>query len=185
MQQVPAAAQPNSIAVTSLQNQSAIGVMSKVKMLLKSQNPCSFLGHEGTMKETWLLFEPNLQGVWSSLFSSFSIWFKTIYFVLCAWVYPCNTCLCTMCTPAVHRGPKRTSNRLQLELQMFGSSFYLLGTKPRSSERAVSALSHPVVFTAIPEHFLFKIIFSYLPILGFHLPSPSLPTQRYVRVKKN
>lgn len=176
MQQV----QPETIAlraVTSLQNQSAVGGLSKVKMLIKSWNPCSFLDHEATVKETWLLFEPDLQGVWSSLFSFFCIWFKTTYLVSRVWVCPCNTCLCTMCMPAVHRGPRRTSDHLQLGLQMCGSSFHVLGTKLGSSERAVSALSHSVVFIAVPEHFLFKIIFSYLPILGFHLPCPSLPTQ--------
>ena len=47
-----------------------------------------------------------------------------------------------LCVPDVHRDQKRALDSLELELQMVVTTMWVLGTEPRSSTRAVSALTH-------------------------------------------
>lgn len=71
---------------------------------------------------------------------------KKIYSNLCAWVFCLYVCLCTMymllyLSVEVRKGHQES---LELKLQTDGCelpSMWVLGCKPRSSERAISALN--------------------------------------------
>lgn len=69
---------------------------------------------------------------------------KRKFIVLFLYDYGCFTCMyvCVLHVDSTHKGQKRASDPLGLELQMLVSYRVLLGLRPRSSAKPASALNH-------------------------------------------
>jgi hypothetical protein len=82
--------------------------------------------------------------------------------VLCVWVLCLHVCMyvcmyvcmfvCTLCHGA-YRSQERVSGSLEMELWTVVSPTWVLGTEPRSSSRAISALNHWAITSSLPDTF--------------------------------
>lgn len=87
---------------------------------------------------------------WVSLFSlrwkygnQSKIFFFTLTFISCLWLFSRHVCLRTMCMPGAHRGPRRSQDSLKLELQTAMSHYEGAGNGDAwSSGRIASDFHH-------------------------------------------